>query len=148
METSRPLCDKEIKEKLGDAAYNLILDHADNNDIDEQKMKDMAELLEVGGANRRRGCNAGPIEMRHVLTDWYQAELHGLDRESSLKRLIGVLEDRSIGLRPLAAKLRQMLVKTDPVSSALMIVPNAIIDASSKNCDEYDIEVNHKKYCP
>ena len=40
-------CDNQIIQILGGDAYDVIIEHADNNDNDEQKIMDIVHELEV-----------------------------------------------------------------------------------------------------
>ena len=68
--------DKEAQDILGRAAFKLLRTAASEGQIDEQKMRDISVKLhpDVGGNHRRRGGRSGTVEMREVLSDWY--ELH------------------------------------------------------------------------
>ena len=79
----------------------------------KQKMKDISSKLHliVGGKHRQRK-GSGESEMRAVISDWYNFELYNMTRENALQKLLAVLEDPSVELKPLAKEIKQSISKT------------------------------------
>ena len=105
--------DKEAKKILGRAAFTLLCTAASEDRIDEQKMRDISVKLhpEVGGNHRRRGGRSDDVEMRELLSDWYQLEMFEMTRESALGKLVDTLEDSTVNLRPQAKELKELIIK-------------------------------------
>ena len=107
------LYDVEVQTILGLTGWTLFCTAASEDKIDEQKMKDISMKLDpkVGGAHLKRG-GSSDHEMREVISDWYQlGGMCYLNREDALAKLVEILEDASVNLRPLALDLRQLISK-------------------------------------
>ena len=104
--------DKRVVAKLGSGVWNVILEAVRDGDINGQKMRDIAQLLHtsVGGRHRMRvnyqRKDPDDAEMREVLSDWYNKEMHKLDNVAAVKELIKVFENHAVQLFPLASDLR------------------------------------------
>ena len=48
------------------------------------------------------------IVLREILCDWWSDQLYDISHEEAINRLIQVFEEDSIGLRPLAKKLKEI----------------------------------------
>ena len=107
------LYDDKVINKLGKEAYDAILGQVRSGNIDGQQMADIASQLHptVRGNHQRRcekGASSDDYEMRHILSDWVIQELCMLKRETALKRLVMVFEDKNINLKPLARQLKRL----------------------------------------
>lgn len=104
--------DKRVVANLGSEVWNFILEAVRDGDINGQKMMDIAQLLHtsVGGRHRMRvndqRKDPDDAEMREVLSDWYNKEMHKLDNAATVKKLITVFENQAVQLFPLASDLR------------------------------------------
>ena len=69
--------DKQVKEILSVTAVTILCTAATENKIDGQKMKDLSQELDpkVGGKHQKRGERSDDVEMREVLSDWYEQGL-------------------------------------------------------------------------
>ena len=80
-------------------------------------MKDIAQLLAVGGRHRMRvedqRKDPDDAEMREVLSDWYNKEMHKLDTVAAVDKLIAVFGNQSVQLFPLAKDLRAVTQASD-----------------------------------
>ena len=45
-------------------------------------------------------CDDGPAEIREILTDWYNMEMHCMDKRKSVQRLTEVFESDEVKLYP------------------------------------------------
>ena len=104
--------ERKSRDILG-PAFGLLCNAAAEDIIDQQKMRDIASQLhmKVGGKHRQRN-GSGESEMRAVISDWYQFELYNMKRENALQKLLAVLEDSSVELKPLAKEIKQSISKT------------------------------------
>ena len=107
--------DEEVTKKVGKDELDLILEAVIACQIDNTKMQDIAQKLDVkvGGSHRRRG-GSDEDEMRNIFSDWYQNVIykHEWERVTILTEIIKILKDPSVSLNPLAGKLEQCLVVT------------------------------------
>ena len=110
--------DRESRDILG-PAFSLLCNAAAEDKIDQQKMRDIASQLhtKVGEKHRQRN-GRGESEMRAVISDWYQFELHNMKREDALQKLLAVLEDSSVELKPLYLHTSRRRSSTSTTSSA------------------------------
>ena len=51
--------------------------------------------------------------MRELISDWYQLEMFEMTRESALGKLVDILEDSTVNLRPLSRELKQSIKAND-----------------------------------
>ena len=104
--------ERKSRDILG-PAFSLLCNAAAEDIIDQQKMKDIASQLhkKVGGKHRQRK-GSGESEMRAVISDWYQFELYNMTRENALLKLLAILEDPTVELKPLAKEIKQSISKT------------------------------------
>ena len=108
--------DREVKDKLG-TAYRLILREVDSGVICNQKMIDIArglhsEVKIVGNHQRRilAGGESDAHEMRNILSDWWLlGDLHEISKEEALQKLVMVLREEPVTLKPLATALAKLL---------------------------------------
>ena len=104
--------ERESRDILG-PAFSLLCNAAAAGKIDQQKMKDIAsQLHEKVGGNHRLRNGSGESEMRAVISDWYQFEACNMTRENALQKLLAILEDPSVELKPLAKEIKQSISKT------------------------------------
>ena len=109
--------DREVKDKLGTDAYRLILREVDSGVICNQKMRDIARGLhsevKIVGNHQRRirdGGKSDAHEMRNILSDWWQyGDLLEISREEALQKLVMVLREEPVTLKPLATALAKLL---------------------------------------
>ena len=105
----------KVQEKLGEDVLKIILDSVTEGTIDAQKMYDFAFKLHlaVGGGHKTRMALPGKLpdqsEMRQILCDWYNEELHDMDQNTAVERLATAFQDQTINLPPLAQQLRRKL---------------------------------------
>ena len=107
--------DKEVKERLGDESWSVILESVNRGAIDAQKMKDIAQQMspKVGGNHKRRmqaGMN-DQSEMREVLSGWWEEEMHDMDRNAVFDKLVTIFGSDTVSLSALAERLKK--VKSD-----------------------------------
>ena len=108
------LYDSKAEKILGVTALTMLCTAASEHRIDEQKMKEISKKLhpKVGGAHLKRGGKSDEAEMREVISDWYQlGGLCDLNWDGALGKLVDILEDATVNLRPLAKDLRQLIDK-------------------------------------
>ena len=122
--------DKRVQAILGENTVTKLLEAVrDDREITGQKMKDIAQRLGVGGRHRMRVEQRGDTddaEMREVLSDWYNKDLHRMDKATVVNKLVEIFEDPTIDLVPLAQRLR-----VDPEEGPVSVAPSAGIDPSS-----------------
>ena len=109
--------ERESRDFFG-PAFSLLCNAAAEDKIDQQKMIDIASQLhkKVGGRHRQRN-RSGESEMRAVISDWYQFELCNMKREDALQKLLAVLEDSSVELKPLYLHTSRRKSSTSTTSS-------------------------------
>ena len=108
--------DRKVKNILSLTVWTLLCTAASEDQIDEQKMKDISEMLhpKVGGKHRKRGGRSDAAEMREVLSDWYEiGGLCDLDHKDALGKLVNIIEDATVNLRPLSKELRELMSKSE-----------------------------------
>ena len=110
--------EKEARKKLGGQVFRLLCDAAIEDKIDDQKLEDISYRLHgtVGGNHRKRGRGSSESEFRAVISDWYQVEMFDMTRETALNKLVKILEDPSVNLKPLAKDINDLQRVTDEVS--------------------------------
>ena len=115
--------EKESEDILG-PTYRLLCNAAIEDKIDEQKMKDISSKLHptVGGKHRQRK-RSGECEMRAVISDWYQEEMFDMTRDNALHKLVIILEDPSVELKPLAKEIKKVITKDQENSTSLNDIP-------------------------
>ena len=111
--------ERGAKSRLGEKAWNEIVNAASAGRIDGPKMKDVAYALPtdrkkdlIGGDHKRRmekGGSPNEMEMRNILADWFA---HGDMPEERIKVLEVLIKhfDEN-GNKPLARELNK--IKTD-----------------------------------
>ena len=106
--------DKQVKEILSVTAVTILCTAATENKIDGQKMKDLSQELDpkVGGKHQKRGERSDDVEMREVLSDWYEQGLCDMKRNDALRRVVDILELPTVNLRPIAKELRDLIKNT------------------------------------
>ena len=109
--------DDEVKEKIGEPAFNSILDAVEEDIITGEKMEDFARKLhrKVAGSHTKRrrlpGMNDG-AEMRHILSDWYEfGGLVEMATEDAQKRLLEIFSSPEISLNPLVVELKKIFYR-------------------------------------
>ena len=88
----------EVAEKITQEAWNLILEYALSDSIDEHKMRDFAYLLgqSVGGGHKQRK-GEGVLGMRAILVDWLmKGNLTDLDTIQALDFLFNIFNGGAI----------------------------------------------------
>ena len=109
--------DNEAKTKLGEDAWSILQEHASKGGIGVQEIKDIATLLgatnggKVLGQHLTRMELAGTnvnieAEVRDVLGDWYHEEMFDMNQSVALAKLIDILDNPSVNLKPCAKQLR------------------------------------------
>ena len=51
--------------------------------------------------------------MRHILSDWYNEEMHAMRRQEALEKLVTTFNHDNIRLFPLAKQVKQVLGRTN-----------------------------------
>jgi len=111
----QPIKDSDVKRVLGENAYDAILNNVRSGNINGQKMTDIAAMLHpivCGNTLRRRresGAHSDDREMRRVLSDWYDREMFDMTRREALNKLVTVLENDNVDLKPLARDLKELM---------------------------------------
>ena len=110
--------ENEAKKILGARVFRLLCDAASEDKINDQKLKDISYRLHgrVGGNHQKRGRGSSESELRAVISDWYQVEMFDMTRETALNKLVKILEDPSVNLKPLAKDINDLQRATDEVS--------------------------------
>ena len=106
--------DNEAKTILG-FAFTILCTAASEDKIDGQKMEDISLKLHpaVGGRHRKRGGKSDDAEMRNVISDWYElGGLCELNHGEALGKLVDILEDTTVNLRPIAKELKHVISKS------------------------------------
>ena len=112
--------ERKAKDRLGEKAWNKIVNAASAAQIDGPNMKDIAWALPtdrekdmIGGEHKRRmekGGSPNEMEMRNILSDWFDYGDMPEERAKVLEVLIKHFEDN--GNKPLAMDLKE--IKDDP----------------------------------
>ena len=112
--------ERGAKGRIGEEAWNEIVNAASAGRIDSPKMKDFAYALPtdrkkdlIGGDHRRRmerGRNPDEMEMRNILSDWFKHGDMPEERTKALEVLIKHFDEN--GNKPLARDLTK--IKDDP----------------------------------
>ena len=110
--------EKEVKELLGEDAYNKFLDAVRKGQVTLQQMSDIAYELgdEVGGNFKRaqdtRNFEYNAAAARKVLSDWYQLGACQMNMNVARKKFIATLQHENIRLNPLAAEISSIQTQT------------------------------------
>ena len=96
--------DREVEELLGKKVLQLICNYVADAKIDGQKMKEFAKQLgpvsfgkHKTRTEQRRNSSNQP-EMRNILSDWYNKELHNLDQVTAVSKLANIFEGPDVYL--------------------------------------------------
>ena len=95
--------DIEVIRKLGREPYDYILNRVRCGVISAQHMKDISQQLHehVAGRHLQRletGSVSDEAEFRNILGDWWNKEMHDLDQETALGRLVSIFTSNSVSL--------------------------------------------------
>jgi caspase-like apoptosis-related cysteine protease len=103
------ISDDEVEEIIGNEAWEFILKQVRNNKIDDKKMADIARRFgpTVGGNHGRRG-GCDDVEMRNVLSDWFEEELYGMDQPAALQRLEEIFSHSSVNMKQTSSKMKEL----------------------------------------
>ena len=111
----------EVEKKLGKEVVNTMQNSALSGEISEDKMGMIA--LELGkheeserpntifGNHNQKARNKNiksDTALREILCDWWSDQLYDISHEEAIDKLIQVFKEDSIGLRPLAKKLKEI----------------------------------------
>ena len=117
--------DTSVRERLGNEAWDILIQKSDDGTISAQHMKDISRAFKhqkIGGNHSRRVTEqkvmCDGFEMREILSDWWQEELYGLDQTEALGKLSAVLSNPEVNLPAIASKLRPCS-STDPWDTIL-----------------------------
>ena len=152
----------EVRERLGEDSVNLILDYVRHGKIGEQKMADIALTLSqtVYGNHIKRKeqerYRETDVEMRSILSDWWNEELFDMTRAAAHNKLTKVFSNNDINLKPLAMELNKMLEKAEPTAQLEKKCNPCKEDGLEKqamihcdNCEEYfcsECNQHHSKF--
>ena len=105
--------DEEVKNRITQTVWNRIIEEARRGRIDSSKMGDIAALLKGGdsvirGNHYRRGRQSDGDEMREILSDWWNEELHELSQSEAIAKLSRIFSDRLVQLNALAKDIRKV----------------------------------------
>ena len=112
--------DGDVKKRLGNDAWELLIQYVNDGKISSQHSSDIARLLaeripqsKIFGAHKNRMKDSGwnHTELRHILGNWYSEEMFELNREEALSRLADIFEDPTLGIRCLASEIRKFVKK-------------------------------------
>ena len=110
--------DSEAKAKLGEEVWTLLLEQVVGGGIGVQTIEDIATALgrKVLGPHLGRMELAGrrvnlEAEVRSVLSDWWNNEMHDMDQSEALEKLVVIFESASIDMKPLVKQLKKCLDK-------------------------------------
>ena len=106
----------DVERLLGRDTLARILNYVISGNLSDQKIKDFAQRLGSDpesnilfgnhttrvGRDRERGKGE---EVREVLSDWWNQELHAMTKEDAIGRLVEVFT--KIGAHPLAKHLKE-----------------------------------------
>ena len=100
-----------VKEKLGQKAWEILIEKTKDGTITSQHMKDLSQFLDstVGGNHSRRvndqkkSCD--DFEMREILSDWWDQKLYKLDQSEALNKISDILNSPEVNLPSVASKL-------------------------------------------
>ena len=105
--------DEEVKELIGRKAWKTIMREGKQGKIRKDQMDYIARLIsrKVGGNHLRRG-GCDDVELRHILSDWYNESLYGMDRTEALNYLVNIFDRKPVNLKNLASDLRELREKS------------------------------------
>ena len=130
----------EVKQRLGGDVMRWILDDVISHDITGQHMKEIAYQLDtvnkaIRGKHEWRmeqpsttldHAGRAVNEMMQILEDWWTVgDLGELSMKNALKRLVDILREKNISLKPLAKKIEKKM------ESCGMVVEN-LNDSTNK----------------
>ena len=100
-----------VKERLGQKAWEILIEKTKDGTITSQHMKDLSQFLDstVGGNHSRRvndqkkSCD--DFEMREILSDWWDQKLYKLDQRQALNKISDILNSPEVNLPSVASKL-------------------------------------------
>ena len=108
----------QIEIKIGADNMKVMLDFIRSGNINDQQLKDIAHHLGINS----KGCNIvfgkhktrmerdryreKHHEMRAILSDWWDEELHQMSSMEALEKLIKTFGNRDIDCQPLAYMLK------------------------------------------
>ena len=104
--------DEEVKSRISPSVWDKIIKVANSGIIDSAKMCDIATLFQgrghiIRGEHIRRGRKSDAHELREILSDWWNEELHDLKQSDAITKLATIFDDRSVQLYPLAKDIRK-----------------------------------------
>ena len=115
--------ERNVKDLIGEKAWNIIINAASSGSIDGQQMSQIAWALptdrrrdKVGGDHKRRidkGNSHDEAEMKQILVDWNRFGDMPEETGTVLKSLVKVFEDVN---KPLARDLRKIKVNKAKIS--------------------------------
>ena len=102
--------DKEVKKKLRDNQWQLIMDSVDRDVINAQHMVDIAQQMgpKVSGNHGKRvreGVTSDRYEMRQIFSDWWEEGMSEMHNRDVIEKLVTILSSDSVGLRALADQM-------------------------------------------
>ena len=115
-----PPYNKDVKDKLGDSARDLLIQYVREGKISKQQAEDFASLLGeniphsvIFSAHKQRVNDSGwnQTELRYILEQWFCEELFKLNRDDALAKLSKIFYDPVVNLRPLAHDIRKLMDK-------------------------------------
>ena len=88
--------DKEVVAIIGQGTWDIIINSVKTGVINKQMLEDIAQSLgsSISGKHRWRMDTTRPegeAEMRAILTDWYEQDMHDFTTEKAVQRLVDVL---------------------------------------------------------
>ena len=100
-----------VKERLGQKAWEILIEKTKDGTITSQHMKDLSQFLDstVGGNHSRRVNDqkmlCDDFEMREILSDWWDQKLYELDQSEALNKISDILNSPEVNLPSVASKL-------------------------------------------
>ena len=107
--------DNNVRKALGKEAWDILIEKTKEGGIGSQHMKDVSLALHpiVGGNHRRRVDELKVMcddhELREILADWWDQELHGLNQTEALRNISDILSSPEVTLPYIASSLRHCL---------------------------------------
>ena len=107
--------DNNVRKALGKEAWDILIEKTKEGGIGSQHMKDVSLALHpiVGGNHRRRVDELKVMcddhELREILADWWDQELHGLNQTEALRKISDILSSPEVNLPYIASSLRHCL---------------------------------------
>ena len=109
-------------EILGHKPLSLVQEEVDTNEIDENRLRHIAEGLssKVGGNHKKRKEKCDNFEVSAIFRDWYEDEMYKMTRHEALEKLMNVVREKPVAFPRLATELEKCLTECSGTDSGFV----------------------------